>query len=108
MMNGSRYSYRMPAIVRRTGKPSPSRPAGAVEIASTGRSVSPRPAPVTLGRVSVSAVTAAMAVRLLTRWLLIQLPVERAYRETYSRDSGSYLGRVSDKLALRNREQPIA
>src|SRR6266508_4112620 len=62
MMNGSRYWYAMPAIVRRTGKPSPSKPAGAVDTASTGRSTSPSDAPLTRGRVTVSAVTAAMSV----------------------------------------------
>ena len=56
----------MPAMVRRTGKPSPSWPAGAVAIASTGRSVSPRPAPATRGRVRVSAVTAAIVVLLIS------------------------------------------
>src|SRR3954453_22472682 len=60
MMNVSRYSYLMPAIVRRTGNPSPSNPAGAVDTASTGRSTSPSPAPVTRGRVRVSAVTAVI------------------------------------------------
>src|SRR4051812_10329321 len=50
----------MPAMVRRTGKPSPSKPAGAVDTASTGRSTSPSPAPVTRGRVRVSAVTAVI------------------------------------------------
>ena len=48
------------AIVRLTGKPSPSNPCGAVATASTGRSVSPSAAPVTRGRVKVSAVTAAI------------------------------------------------
>src|SRR4051812_32933962 len=65
MMNGSRYSYGMPASVRRTGKPSPSKPVGPVEIARTGRSVSPRPAAFTRGSTRVSALTAAITTTLL-------------------------------------------
>src|SRR3954452_13271776 len=55
----------MPASVRRTGNPSPSKPVGPVEIASTGRSVSPSPAAFTRGRTSVSAETAAIRITLL-------------------------------------------
>src|SRR3954451_1896407 len=55
----------MPASVRRTGNPSPSKPVGPVEIASTGRSVSPSPAALTRGRTSVSAETAAITITLL-------------------------------------------
>src|SRR6478735_3684287 len=84
MMNGSRCWYGMPASVRRTGKPSPSKPVGPVEIDSTGRSVSPSDAPFTRGSTNVSAVTAAMPISLLTRSLRVQLLAEHGGRGRYS------------------------
>src|SRR5579875_1642010 len=83
MMNGSRYRYAMPAMVRRTGKPSPSKPVGPVDIASTGRSVSPSAASFTRGSTSVSAVTAAILIN-SSSWLRMQLLREHALGARYS------------------------
>jgi hypothetical protein len=51
-----------PAKARRTGKPSPSRPEGAVVTETTGRSVASGPGSGTRGRAIVSAVTAGIAL----------------------------------------------
>src|SRR3954447_11468420 len=59
MMNGSTSALLTPAKVRRTGKPSPSKPFGPVVIDFTRRSTASVGA-ATFGRVSVSAVTAGI------------------------------------------------
>ncbi|CAB4667270.1 unannotated protein [freshwater metagenome] len=60
MMNGSRIFFAIPANARRTGKPSPSKPLGAVVTERTGRSVTSAPGELMRASVSVSAVTAGM------------------------------------------------
>ena len=57
MMNGSRSAVDTPANARRTGKPSPSKPLGAVVIERTERERFVNAALIR-GSVSVSAVTA--------------------------------------------------
>src|SRR5512144_1081442 len=61
-MNGSRSARSTPAKARRTGKPSPSKPLGAVVTDFTGRSTASAAVTVILGRVRVSAVTAGIWV----------------------------------------------
>src|SRR6266496_3405678 len=57
--NGSRVARSTPAKARRTGKPSPSRPLGAVVTDATGRSTASGPGWGTRGRAIVSVVTAS-------------------------------------------------
>ena len=59
--NGSRVVRSTPANARRTGKPSPSRPLGAVVTETTRRSAASGPGPGTRGRAIVSLVTAGIA-----------------------------------------------
>src|SRR6266536_511140 len=58
--NGSRVARSTPANARRTGKPSPSRPEGAVVTESTGRSATVGSTAGTRGRTMVSALMAGM------------------------------------------------
>ncbi len=59
-MNGSRSRRSTPAKARRTGKPSPSKPCGAVVTDRTGRSTEPAAGAAIRGRLRGSAVTAGM------------------------------------------------
>src|SRR5215218_1076156 len=58
--NGSRAARSTPAKARRTGKPSPSNPEGAVVTETTGRSTASAATEDSLGRAIVSAVTAGI------------------------------------------------
>ena len=71
-MNGSSTSFAMPAKARRTGKPSPSKPLGAVVSEINGRSWASIVGASIRGSVSVSAVTAGMVV--LSRLLQLVAP----------------------------------
>ena len=59
-MNGSSSARLTPANARRTGKPSPSVPRGAVVTDRTGRAIEATSGVAMLGTVSGSAVTAGM------------------------------------------------
>ena len=71
-MNGSRISRLTPAKARRTGKPSPSWPLGAVVTEMTGRECPPVGAEIR-GRVKVSAVIAGMPYSTLATSTKIQV-----------------------------------
>src|SRR5512132_1932132 len=60
--NGSRAARSTPAKARRTGKPSPSNPEGAVVTERTGRSAAVGSRSGTLGRATVSALIAGMTL----------------------------------------------
>ena len=59
MMNGSSCARSMPANARRTGKPSPSKPCGAVVTCHTGRGWSPSPGVFRRGRTVMSSTVIA-------------------------------------------------
>ena len=70
-MNGSRSATSTPANARRTGKPSPSNPFGAVVTERTGRGLTAVVGTVREGTVAVSAVTAGMTIEYTTEIVAI-------------------------------------
>src|SRR5919199_4939383 len=99
-MNGSRSASDTPANARRTGKPSPSKPRGAVVIDRTGRSrVRVGSSEVMRGRVSVFAVTAGIAKGVTGRPAGLFLRAVRAVAQL-GRDGPGRLDQGRQELAL--------
>src|SRR5688572_25406570 len=65
--NGSRVASSTPAKARRTGKPSPSNPVGAVVTERTGRCTASKVGEASRGRATVSAVTAGIGTSRVDR-----------------------------------------
>src|SRR5687768_7173163 len=100
-MNGSRTSSGTPAKARRTGKPSPSKPDGALCTSATGRSTAPAAGSGRRGSERVSAVTAGMASAptfAVATTSLVSNPVPRPDVPPYiHRPPGRYPGRMVRK-----------